>query len=151
MAYATITTVRWESWFTNNTDITDAELTTYLTEAHWVVIWYVANKYDIALLEASSYWSWSEWQNLLIRIENLLTSWYYLIRSFWAEELDWDKNGYKKIDEAFKLLDDIRDWNIKLIWTDNAELPLSDDEQPISYPIWNASEDDRYFTVTDSY
>lgn len=121
MAFTTVARVRSESWFNWNSDISDTYILWYLNQSNGVLLSYVASVYNAWLLVPSAIFTWSQAEQLLIRIEELLTSWYLLISEYWPEALNTDKDWYTKVKEAMWLLDKILSWDLKLFDVNFAE------------------------------
>ena len=150
MAYTTITNVRSESGFTGNTNITDAMLTIYLNQTNWIVQSYISSVYDITDLTWANF-TLSQAEYMLKRIEELMASWYLLIKEYWREWLDADKNGYEKVNEWMELLKMITSWELRLIWVDWSEFDRINKSTAWSMVAWWAVSGDNIFWVNDEY
>ncbi len=122
--YSNIANVRTESGFDWNTNILDTLLTSYLEQSHGVVVSYVASRYNITKLVASTDFTGSQAEQMLVRVETLLASWYLMIKEYWPDGANTDKDWYKKVDEAMELLMMISKWDLRLIKIDWSEFEL---------------------------
>lgn len=102
MSFSTIARVRSESGFAGDTDISDTYIGGYLTQAHGVLLGYVANIYDATKFTGSLFIG-SQAESMLQRIEELFASWYLLIAEYGPEGRNTDKDGYTKVKEAERL------------------------------------------------
>lgn len=152
MAYTTEARVRDETGFTWNTNITTTVIQGYLDQANGVVLSYVAARYDASKLKASSDFTDSQAENMLKRCEELLASGYLLIKEYWAEGADTDKDGYKKVEEATALLEMIMRGEIRLLKFSSKEFELAtvNDQAAGLKSIW-ATSWANIFSVKDQY
>lgn len=113
--YSTIARVRQETGFVGNQNISDTYLQSYLDRATSIVKGWVANRYVLTALAGATF-TGSQAEATLKGAEELLASGYLLIAEYGAE-VDGDKNGYKKVEQAEKMLKQIADGTIKLVDT----------------------------------
>lgn len=152
MAYTTVERIRAESWFTWNSDISDNYIEWYLNQSHWIIIWRIGIRYDISKLSWSLF-TWSQAEEMLKRIEELISSSYLLIAEYWNEARGSDKDWYNKIKQANALLDQITAWTLKLFdinWNEFWTKSISTSSSWLVLTLPNP-EPPRYFKVDDIY
>lgn len=145
--YTTNNEVRNEAGFDYNTDITDSQIEAARLRASGVINSQIGSRYKLPLSD-NACWSTSPAKDLVKNIELMLASAYLLIKEYWSEGLDTDKDGYKKKNLAEEQLRDIVNGTIKLICLDGNELTgntwSAKKLRPSSYPgTWEG----RKFTV----
>ena len=151
MAWTTNALVRSESGFDNNSDITEASLTSYTTLAHGQIKGFVARIYDMAELEASTKFTGSQAEDFLKGIETLWASGLLLIKEYGAEAQNSDKDGYRKLELAKAMLLDLQEERIKLLDTDNAEFERMDDTMGGVIVAGGAEADENIFAENNIY
>lgn len=152
--YSTVARIRDESWFTWNLDITDSFIQWYWDQANWVLLSYVAGIYDASYLAPSALFTGSQAEQMLQRIEELLASWYLLIKEYWLEAKDTDKDWYNKVKEAKDLLMMLSTWDLTLIDNNFAEFAKKNTASAwgivFSSPDYNSNLD-PIFKMSDTY
>jgi hypothetical protein len=149
MAYTTNQLVRDESGFTNNTDLTEATLTSYVSMAHGAVVGFVARIYDATKL--STNFTNSQAEAYLQSVETLWASGLLLIKEYGAEAQDSDKNGYTKLNLAKSMLQDLEDEKIVLLDSNNAEYDRGSTNVGGKISATGAVEGDNIFDVNDVF
>ena len=149
MAYTTNQLVRDESGFTNNSDLTEATLTSYVGLAHGAVVGFVARIYDITALATN--FTGSQAEGYLQSVETLWASGLLLIKEYGAEAQDSDKDGYKKLQLAKSMLQDIEDGKIILLDSNNAEYTENTVNNDGTITAGGAVEGDNIFDVNDVF
>lgn len=141
MDFTTIELVRIESWFDDNDNIGDTLITSYITQATWIVAWSIWSIYD---LNAIGFWGtefdenyiWSPAEKFLTWIATQLASWYLLKKEYWEDPIEASKDGSGKIKNAEDLLDRIVSWGIRLLWKDLKEFTkASVSEKPLQWLV----------------
>lgn len=111
--FTTVDRIRLESWFNNNSDITDNNILAYWTQANAILLWYIWSIYDISSLSWTLF-TWSQAEDILSRIEELYSSGSLLMAEYWPNAYNTDKDWSIKIKEARDLCDMIVVWTIRL-------------------------------------
>lgn len=149
MAYTTTTLVRSESGFDNNSDVTDATITSYINMAHGSVKGFVARIYDISALDTD--FTGSQAKDYLEGIETLWASGLLLIKEYGAEALDSDKDGYKKLELAKSLLMDLEEEKVILLDSNDEEYSRNDADAAGTVQYGDCEEDENIFDLDDVF
>jgi len=113
MLFTTVDSIRAESWFNWNSDISDNYINWYLIQANWVLLSYVATIYNANNLTWLLF-IWSQAESFLQRIETILASGYLLINEYWIDSRGTDKDWYIKKKDALNMLQEITEWKTNL-------------------------------------
>ena len=152
MTFSTIDRIRDESWFTGNLNITDANIQPYLEQSNGVVLSYVGAKYNIINLVSWALFTGSQAEKMLQRCEELLASGYLLIKEYWPEGADTDKDGYKKVNEAESLLSMIMEGKIRLLDTNGKEFSSwAEKKEAAGLASIGATSGANIFSVNDKF
>lgn len=114
--YTTTAKVRDEAGFKNNTNILDANIDDFRTQANGRIQTIIGQKYTLPLSSSLLTNSPAAW--LLDLIEKLLAAWYLLWKEYGADAEGTDKDGVPRINRAEDMLKQILTWELKLL--DNA-------------------------------
>lgn len=113
--YTTIERIRSEAWFEWNTFIQDETVETYQNQATGIINWVVARRYNLSSMLNHPNFEGSEANNMLARVEELIWAGHLLNKDYNIQDQDSNSNGNKKIDDGYRILDDIVSWKITLI------------------------------------
>lgn len=144
--YSTVDKVRLEAWFSSNDGISDTTIEMYQDRGTGIINSIIGKRYDINALIMSEYFAWSSAQMTLAGVEELLAAGHLLNKDYDIQDLGDDSNGDKKIEAAYKILNDIMTGNILLLDSNGNEfttLNSSSAGSPIAYPT---DTSDRIFT-----
>ena len=115
MTFSTEPRVRDESWFTWNADLQTSTIETYQLQAYNIILWVVSWKYNITDLLAADPLS-QAWL-YLARVEELMASWYLLIKEYWSDWTERKETWELKLKQANELLEKLfATPPTKLIW-----------------------------------
>jgi len=121
--YSTVTRVRDETGFTNNTNIADAVIQGYLDQATGVVKSWASMRYDLNAFAVN--FTGSQGEQVLKRVEEMLASGWLLVKEYGADAEGGDKGGYKKLEKiAMTMLDAIAKGEMRLLDTNNQEFTV---------------------------
>jgi len=137
MAYTTITLVRSASGFANVTNIPDATVTAYISDADSVINAALGERYSIPL---------SETPEIIETISRHITVGLLYANEYGEETNDTDKGWENRVNWAMDQLEKIKTGILKLYGTTGDELTRATLHQPASYPTSASSEED----ATDS-
>lgn len=112
MAYSTIARVRAVAGFSNNEDITDPDIQSYLNRAHGIVQSSVAGRYTISEL-AGALFTGSPAEEFLCTAEDLIAAGMLLIDQY--GERDPERTGFRKKAEGMGMLKDIASGAARLL------------------------------------
>lgn len=108
MNFATVDNIREISGFVNNTNITDATIERYQTQANSYIYLKVAETYDINDLTDVKL-TWSITADFLARVEEIYTSGFLLMKEYGNQQLWEDNEWLDMINEAKALLSALLD------------------------------------------
>lgn len=120
--YTTTAEIREEAGFKNNPHIIDTSIDIQRIRAFGVVNSYVRSRYKLPAISDANFVG-SDSAILLASIERVLAGGYLLITEYGAEGKNSDKDGYRRVSDAEKLLADIRDNKIALFLLDGSLMP----------------------------
>lgn len=142
--YTTTAKVRDEAGFNNNTNITDANIDDFRTQANGRINTIIGQKYTLPL--STSLLTNSPAASLLDLIEKLLAAWYLLWKEYGADGEGTDKDGQPRIARAEDMLTQLLSGELKLL--DNAggsfDTTGGQENKISGYPI---NSTDRKFSV----
>jgi hypothetical protein len=123
MAYSTVTRVRQEAGFANNSNILDARITPHLAAATAIVNSYISPIYARSALSGALF-TGSDAENFLKKCEELLGAGFLMIDEFGIQEDEASdsKNGQHKVDLAISWLTQIQKGEMKLLDINGDEL-----------------------------
>lgn len=129
--YTTTDNVRSEAGFNQNANITDAEISRYITQAHAEVVGMVGGVYLTTNLDISNTkFNGSQAHEYLRRSEELMAAGYLLWRQYGAQGIGKDSNGNELVAEGRALIQALyRDTGgapARLFDTDGAEFERVD-------------------------
>lgn len=119
MAYTTVTQIRQEAGFQNNTNVTDAIITEYQTRAYNTVRGYTARRYALSTLSGSTF-TGSQAESVLTQCELLLAAGWLLMNQY-AGQPTGEAVGKEKLDRSMDMLADIAAGKLVLLDTSSAE------------------------------
>lgn len=117
MSYSTTAQIRDEAGFTNNSNISDAQIDTFRNQAYWLVVSWISGVYNISNLSWNNF-TWSTAEYMLQRIEILFGAWYLLLDQYWNNDLWSWKTPFNRIYQAEAMLSKIVSWETRLVWLD---------------------------------
>ena len=100
---------------------------------------------------------WSTASEFLAGLEMGLGAGYLLINEYWNEARGTDKDGFRRVSDSMKILEDIRDGNIALFWADGNLLPAVASQNKSGGKIrglpdtTTTDEYERRFSVNDKF
>lgn len=147
--YSTVDRIRAESWFSGNDDITDGYIEWYGNQANGVIKGFIGWVYNLTALNTN--FTWSPWEQLLKRIEELLASSYLLIAEYGSEAKDTDKDWYKKGKQADELLQKIVGGELRLIDSNWSQFWSTTVSSAGGIELSLPTDNERIFKVNDIY
>lgn len=125
MSYIDVATVRKESGFSNNANISDGFITSKIAYADNIINSKIKDVYILPLSPVPE----------IIKFLSLDITCALLNMAEYGEETqNTDKGSKKRLDIAMAVLDDIQNMKMKLFDTSGNELPRSSHSQPAFYP-----------------
>lgn len=156
--YSTEVRVRLEAWFTNNSAISVPTIQQFEDQATAIINGIISRRYDIQAMLSDPTFPNTNACTLLARCEELLWAGHLLNKHYDTQNQTSNSNGDKRIEDAYRILNDIMAGNILLTnatytwgvidpWTGSeyATTWSSSAGTPVAYPIDDA---DRDFTKT---
>ena len=149
--YSTVEKVRREAWLEWNTNISDAEIESYMEEATAKILSYISGRYNISNLTWADF-TGSQASTMLDLIEKLISAWMIMNSQNPGYESDGDRLGNWKILRWDTMLEDIISWKLKLLKVNGSEFALTADNSSGGYSyLPDVESTDDTFKINDTF
>lgn len=150
--YADVDNIRKLAGFLDNANVGDDGIDDLRGRAEGYVNHMLSTVYTLPLSDNSN-WDGSPGESVIKSITEDLTTGWLLIREYGARAEGTDKDGYKLLEQAKMMLQDIVDKKAKLLDSEYEEIATASQLSPGFYPT-NSQDDtseERIFSITDKF